>query len=41
MTIRKFLKLYSHYKDYYDFTLAKVSYKQAEKQANEEEEWLK
>lgn len=40
MTLNKFMKLYSHYKDYYDFTLKKVSYADIEFEYNHQGEFL-
>ncbi len=34
MTLRKFYKLYAHYKNHYDFTLCKMSYQELEEKAN-------
>jgi len=34
MTLKKFLKLYEHYKNYYDFTLSKQTYSEIEERAN-------
>ena len=44
MTIRKFLKLYSHYKNNYDFQLARKTYRELDKLAMQDsgdDEWLK
>lgn len=34
MTLKKILNLYKHYKNHYDFTLAKISYQELEERAN-------
>lgn len=40
MTLKKLMKLYKHYKNNYDFTLAKVTYKEMEEKANHDGEFL-
>lgn len=34
MTLKKFMQLYEHYKNYYDFTLSKMTYQELEEKAN-------
>lgn len=34
MTLKKFLKLYKHYKNNYDFQLAHISYSELEEKIN-------
>lgn len=34
MTLKKIMKLYEHYKNYYDFTLSRMSYQELEEKAN-------
>lgn len=34
MTLKKIMELYEHYKNYYDFTLSKMSYQEIEEKAN-------
>ncbi len=41
MTLTKLLKMYEHYKNYYDFRLKKISYCELEEKINSEGEWLK
>jgi len=40
MTLRKLTKLYNHHKNYYDFTLKKISYKDLEEESIKSEEWI-
>lgn len=40
MTLRKFNKLYEHYKIYYDLEINKITYQQLEKQIAKDDEWL-
>ena len=40
MTFRKFNSLYKHYKNYYDFTLSKRTFRDLEEKAEESEEWI-
>ncbi len=40
MTLRKFEQLYNHYKFYYDMEVSKITYRESEKRAIEDEEWL-
>lgn len=34
MTLRKFTRLYGHYKNHYDFKLTKMTYQELEEKAN-------
>lgn len=40
MTLKKWSQLYNHYKSFYDFKLAKVSYKDLEQENRKSEEWF-
>lgn len=40
MTVTKLYKLYSHYKDLYDFQLTKKSYRELADEQIKQEEWL-
>lgn len=40
MTFSKLMKLYNHYKNHYDFTLRKMSYRELEKEASTRGEWI-
>lgn len=34
MTLKNFFELYEHYKNYYDFTLTKITYQELKEKAN-------
>jgi len=40
MTLSKFIKIYNHYKNNYDFNLSKLSYAKIEEEKNRAGEWL-
>ena len=40
MTLKKLLKLYKHYKNHYDFTLSRKTYRELEEYADHEGEFL-
>ena len=40
MTFAKFIKLYKHYKNNYDFELRKIGYFQIEEEMAKQEEWI-
>ena len=40
MTLRKFNKLYTHYKTYYDLEVKKITFEQINKAIAKDDEWF-